>query len=108
MQIKKHNVDAYESQNDGIWHPDGLPLGLAYRGTESSADGALAQIAWFNPFALIPRKAMVEAFTARLPKPLDELQWALPQYGRADTAPTRGNLAIAQQYARPDWLTKGA
>ena len=108
-QVRKRDVDAYSMPSDGVWHPDSLPLSMAYSGTSSSADGAAGQLGWFDPFASpVQRKLIAEAFTERLPAPFARtLQWALPQHGRKSTAPARSNLAIAHQDSRPDWLTKG-
>lgn len=110
------NVDAHTSPSDGVWHPDSLLPRMAWPGSGcSSADAGLPAGRYFNPFALLPQHLLVDAFTEGLAaaaptseegKALAQLQWCMPQYGSRDTAADRGNLPIAQQDARPPWLSK--
>jgi hypothetical protein len=108
-QVRLANVDQYHSKEDGVWYPDGLQLRLGWQGSGSAADAPLGDIGWFNPFAAVPSKLVVEHFTEQLPAAdgAEELQWAMPQYGSgAATAADRGNWAIALQDLRPHWLSK--
>lgn len=103
------SVDSYSSQQHGVWHPDALPLRLCWRGSGSAADGELAGLGWFDPWAAVPPQLVVEAFTEALPQGAAALQWAMPCYGGcAAAAPDRGNQAIARQDERPAWLSKPA
>lgn len=105
-QVRLPNVERYTCSTDGVWLPDSLSLRMGWSGSGHSADAAFS--GWLNPFAAVPEKLVVEAFTERLPEGFVELlQWAMPQYGSGEaTAPDRGNLAIAQQDKRPTWLSK--
>jgi hypothetical protein len=107
--VRLKSVDQYGSQFDGVFYPDGLQLRLGWQGCGSAADAPLEDIGWFDPFANVPNKLVVEHFTEQLPAAdgAEELQWAMPQYGSgAATAADRGNWAIALQDLRPKWLSK--
>lgn len=109
LQVRLPTVDNYTSQQHGVWHPDALPLRLCWRGSGSPADGSLAAVGWFDPWAELPPQLVVDAFTEALPKDAAALQWAMPCYGScSETAPSRGNQAIARQDERPHWLSKPA
>lgn len=100
----KPTVDHYMTDRDGVWHPDALSLRM---GSGSAADGVVAGSgSWLNPWAAIPERQLVDAFTQSLPGAAAKLQWALPLY--ADVAADRGNLAIARQDEKPSWLSKPA
>ncbi len=105
VQVQLETVDNYSSSSQGIWYPDSLQPEMGYKGSGSRADEGLS--GWFNPFAPVPSKLVVESFTEKLPEEGGTLQWTMPQYGStAATAPNRGNLAIAHQDERPSWLSK--
>ena len=102
-RVGPSHVNSYTTPQHGVWHPDGMRLGMGWQGSGSKAD------AWtcaFDPFLPVTRQATVDAFTEQLPEEAIELQWAMPQYGTAATPADRGNLAIATQDARPHWLSK--
>lgn len=101
-KIGPHDVDKFTSPRDGVWYPDLLMLGMAWRGSGCSVD------AWqgnFNPFAPVSSFQAVDFFTEKLKGAAVKLQWAMPQYAQL-TAADRSNLAVASQDSRPDWLSK--
>lgn len=110
VQVRLASVDHYASPTHGVWHPDSLPLRMAWQGSGSSAaDGPLSGIGWFSPWAKVPAVEVVDSFTERLPGEAAALQWAMPLYGgRAATAAERGNLPMARQDQKPAWLSKPA
>ena len=85
------SVDDMTVPSHGVWHPDG-PLRLSWEGC--------------NPWLQLPRARMRDFYTPQVLESSKSLQWALPVDDRASTAPTRGNLAVAEQADRPDWLSK--
>jgi hypothetical protein len=106
-QVQLSSVNQYSSREDGVWYPDSLKLRMGWQGSGSAADAALSTLGWFNPFARVPNKLVVDFFTEQLPDDDQRLQWAMPQYGSGEaTRLDRGNLAIAQQDERPAWLSK--
>ncbi|MEW5310745.1 MAG: hypothetical protein WDW38_002512 [Sanguina aurantia] len=106
-QVGPHKVDSFRSESDGVWHPDALRPEMAWGGSGSAVCDAAAWPACFNPFAAVDEDLVVQAFTAQLHKDWESLQWAMHQAGsRSSTPADRGNLAVAQQDARPDWLSK--
>ncbi|KAL4428607.1 hypothetical protein ABPG77_008919, partial [Micractinium sp. CCAP 211/92] len=109
-QVRLPTVDNYSASSHGVWHPDNLPLRMAWAGSGSAAaDGKLGGLGWFNPWAQLPGSAVVDSFTKQLAGEAAALQWAMPVYGGgAATAPERGNLPIARQDQRPPWLSKPA
>lgn len=87
-------MDGYFSSQQAVWHPDNLPLRLAWQGSGGPGEGQLlggsrgssggsagGEQAWLDPFAEVPDSLRVEAFTELLPEGARGLQWALPQYG---------------------------
>lgn len=110
LQVRLATVDNYSAPSHGVWHPDNLPLRMAWKGSGSAAaDGRLAGAGWFNPFATLPARAVADSFTEQLAGEASALQWAMPIYGGgAATAAERGNLPIARQDQRPAWLSKPA
>lgn len=92
-EIGPSHVDHFSSPNDGVWHPDGA-----------------LELDWFgrNPFAGLTKARMLAAYTEALPEPFSTLQWAMPTTDHADTAATRGNVAVAGHGGRPAWLSKTA
>eukprot|EP00887_Chlorella_sp_A99_P004660 scaffold4.g4660.t1 len=103
-KVKLGNVNAYTSADDGVYHPDSLALRLGWCGSGHDAD---AFSGWTDPFASLSNHFLVEAYTEQLPKNASALQFAMPQYGTgAATAADRGNVDLAQQDAKPHWLSK--
>jgi hypothetical protein len=92
-EIGAATVDGMYSASDGVWHPNGL-LCLYWQG--------------LDPWRPLPRERMREFYTPSMPPPFAPLQWALPVDDRAHTAPERGNVALAEQEDRPEWLNKPA
>ncbi|KAL4434356.1 hypothetical protein ABPG75_000797 [Micractinium tetrahymenae] len=109
-QVRLSSVDNYSAPSQGVWHPDALPLRMAWKGSgNSAADGRLGGASWFDPWSEVPASAVVDSFTEQLPAEAAALQWAMPLYGGgAATAAERGNLPIARQDQKPAWLSKPA
>jgi hypothetical protein len=60
---------------------------------------------FFNPFGPVDAKVVELEFTEKLPSP--QLQWAMHTCKDIQSTPRdRGNLAIAHQDIRPNWLSK--
>eukprot|EP00899_Mesostigma_viride_P005241 jgi/Mesvir1/14718/Mv05368-RA.1 len=106
--IGPQDVERCVTDSDGIWHPDTLAPSLGWKGCGFSPAESQEL---FNPFAVIPRRHVVDYHTELLRRasgdaPLSPLQWALPQYGTKHTDATRGSIAIAEQAWRPAWMSK--
>lgn len=98
------NVRQFSSSADGVWHPDSLTPALFWNGGAFAVD---ARQGYFNPFGgKVPNRATSTCFTEQLPQDHRKLQWAMPQYGHADTSPTRGNQAESKLSSKPTWMTK--
>ena len=100
------NVMSYTCDKDGVWHPDNLRPGLWWRGGSCVADIRAdtlihGSLGYFNPWTSIPLKATMEYFSEALPNNCQNLQWSMRINGR-----DRGNLALANQDAKPGWLSK--
>jgi hypothetical protein len=100
LQISGSHVDRLTQPSCGVWHPDKLGFGMAWKTTGLKiGEGSL-----LDPFALVPDHHTVDYFTARLPASEEKFSWCLQM--PTDISLERGNSAIALQCDRPDWLTK--
>lgn len=63
---------------------------------------------YFNPFQPLSDKALTEYWTEQMPVSDMSLQWTMPIRGDKKLAQTRGNMSIASQDAKPEWLNKQA
>ena len=99
------NVMSYTCDKDGVWHPDDLRPGLWWRGGSCDADMFPRFLpgkgGYFDPWKFIPLQFTMEYFSEALPNNCQNLQWAMTIDGR-----DRGNLALANQDAKPGWLSK--
>ena len=99
------NVMLYTCDKDGVWHPDDLRPGLWWQGGSCDADifprFMPGKKGYFNPWKVIPLPATMEYFSEAVPNNCQNLQWAMTMDGR-----DRGNLALANQDAKPGWLSK--
>lgn len=103
-------VDQISNKQQGVWYPDELLPIMSWSGSGTAADQVCRFPPSFNPFSAIDLVITAEKFTERLPvscKDSSKLQWAMLQRGsRAATRADRGNVGIACQDEKPDWLSK--
>lgn len=104
-------VSAYTTPRDGVFYPCSMARGnlvTAWRGGEFNLDER--QCGPYNPFQERQKYTEVVAnyFTENLSESDFALQWAMPQLGFELTTKERGNMALAKQAERPDWLNKMA
>jgi hypothetical protein len=79
------------SSEHGVWHPD-AELFLHWKG--------------LDPWKPVSRKRVRAFYTPQLPECWSSEQWALPADDCGATTSERGNMAVAAQADRPDWLSK--
>jgi hypothetical protein len=100
IRFNPENIDGFYSSSNGVWWPDRLSLQMGWQGSSCAAD-RLPCDGFFDPFAAVPSRLVVEAFTEQLGEHDESaaaLQWAMPQYGSvAATAADRGNLGVCRQ-----------
>eukprot|EP00037_Helgoeca_nana_P031742 m.409107 g.409107 ORF g.409107 m.409107 type:complete len:3050 (+) comp28456_c0_seq1:346-9495(+) len=88
--IGPRTVDSISEVDEGVWHPPPDLLLWCKHG---------------NPFAEPESDELQDGYTARLADPTT-LQWVMPVDDRERVDPTRGNVALAKQEDRPQWLTR--
>lgn len=104
------HIDNMHSKSDGVWYPDQLSPTMTWEGSCSSAD-VLPPLpsgeSFFDPFSPRIKDVMVvTSYTEQL-RCHPELQWAMEQRGSREVTPAdRGNLPMAQQDSKPEWLDK--
>ncbi|KAL7561124.1 hypothetical protein ACA910_009179 [Epithemia clementina (nom. ined.)] len=93
-------VDQIGQSYHGLWSPDGCHPRMSWKGGANAWDQYGGE---FDPFR-VSREVSVLFFTEQLESSQHfPLQWTMKQDGRRDNM--RGNLPLATQGARPDWLS---
>lgn len=107
-KVGPDHIDSFYSREDGVWFPDSLLPVVAWQ-CSACAAADITSGSFFNPFAAINSKLVVESFTAQLPPGHSSLQWAMFQYGSIEaTAADRGNKGLCTQDEQPDDLSKSS
>jgi len=104
-EVNLTHIDSFGRPEDGVWHPDGFLTEMGWMGSGAGVESSLGISGFFNPFGPVDAKVVELEFTEKLPSP--QLQWAMHTCKDIQSTPRdRGNLAIAHQDIRPNWLSK--
>eukprot|EP00434_Breviolum_minutum_P039387 symbB.v1.2.034976.t1/scaffold4614.1/size37436/1 len=100
--IAGSHIDNLHFPEDGVWWPDKMDMEMACQ-----SDGrSIGQGDFFNPFQPLSDKALTEYWTEQMPVSDMGLQWTMPIHDDKKLAQMRGNMSIASQDAKPEWLNK--
>jgi len=123
------HVDKLLLPDHGVWHPDSLKPQIGWMGSgceEADQLDGVKHDGYFNPFTKISCEPIEHKFTEELclstvqssgdtdsvapTEPqfqTSPLQWAMHVHGSVQSTPReRGNIAVARQDVKPQWLSK--
>lgn len=97
--VGPRNVDDMSSSDQGVWHPDSMLPAMEWHGAGRGLAIDNYFPTAFNPFAAVPRRELVLAYTERLRDAGDTkcLQDYMDCDKYSEIQATRGNLPIAEQ-----------